>query len=36
MTWEVWFTIGIALILIGIVMWAFVRIKKKDNPVRLS
>ena len=38
MTWEIWFTIGIALILIGAVIWAFVGIKKKeDNPVvRLS
>ena len=37
MTWEFWFTIGIALILIGTVIWAFVGIKKKDNPVvRLS
>jgi len=36
MTWEVWFTIAIALILIGIITWAFVGIKKKDNPVRLS
>ena len=36
MTWEFWFTIGIALILIGAVIWAFVGIKKKDNPVRLS
>ena len=36
MTWEFWFTIGIALILIGAVIWAFVGIKKKENPVRLS
>ena len=36
MTWEFWFTIGIALILIGAIIWAFVGIKKKDNPVRLS
>jgi len=37
MTWEIWFTIGIALILIGAVIWAFVGIKKKeDSPVRLS
>ena len=36
MTWEIWFTIAIALILIGTVIWAFVGIKKKDNPVRLS
>ena len=36
MTWEVWFTIGIALILIGAIIWAFVGIKKKDNSVRLS
>lgn len=36
MTWEVWFTIVMALILIGTVIWAFVGIKKKDNPVRLS
>ena len=37
MTWEFWFTVGIALILIGTVIWAFVGIKKKDNPVvRLS
>ena len=36
MNWEFWFTIGIALILIGAVIWAFVGIKKKDKPVRLS
>ena len=36
MTWEFWITIGIALILIGAIIWAFVGIKKKDNPVRLS
>lgn len=36
MTWEFWFTIGIALILIGAIIWAFVGIKKKDKPVRLS
>ena len=36
MIWEVWFTIAIALILIGAIIWAFVGIKKKDNPVRLS
>ena len=37
MTWEFWFTIGIALILIGAIIWAFVGIKKKeDSPVRLS
>ena len=36
MTWEFWFTIGIALILIGAIIWAFVGIKKKDNPVRFS
>ena len=36
MTWEFWFTIVIALILIGAIIWAFVGIKKKDNPVRLS
>lgn len=36
MTWEFWFTIAIALILIGTVIWAFVGIKKKDKPVRLS
>ena len=36
MTWEFWFTIGIALILIGAIIWAFVGIKKKDNSVRLS
>ena len=34
--WEFWFTIVIALILIGAIIWAFVGIKKKDNPVRLS
>lgn len=36
MTWEFWFTIAMALILIGAIIWAFVGIKKKDNPVRLS
>ena len=36
MIWEVWFTIAIALILIGAIIWAFVGIKKKENPVRLS
>jgi hypothetical protein len=36
MTWEFWFTIALALILIGAIIWAFVGIKKKDNPVRLS
>ena len=36
MTWEFWFTMGIALILIGAIIWAFVGIKEKDNPVRLS
>ena len=37
MNWEFWFTMGIALILIGAVIWAFVGIKKKeDSPVRLS
>ena len=36
MTWEFWFTIAIALILIGAIIWAFVGIKKKDKPVRLS
>ena len=36
MTWEFWFTIGIALIFIGAIIWAFVGIKKKDKPVRLS
>lgn len=36
MIWEFWFTIGIALILIGAIIWAFVGIKKKDNPIRLS
>ena len=36
MTWEFWFTIGIALILIGVIIWAFGGIKKKENPVRLS
>ena len=36
MTLDVWFTIGIALILIGAIIWAFVGIKKKDKPVRLS
>ena len=36
MTWEFWFTIVMALILIGAIIWAFVGIKKKDNPVRLS
>lgn len=36
MTLGFWFTIGIALILIGAIIWAFVGIKKKDNPVRLS
>ena len=36
MTWEFWFTIVIALILIGAIIWAFVGIKKKDNQVRLS
>lgn len=36
MTWEFWFTIVIALILIGTIIWAFVGIKKKDKPVRLS
>ena len=36
MTWEFWFTMGIALILIGAIIWAFVGIKKKDKPVRLS
>ena len=36
MTWEFWFTIGIALILIGAIIWAFVGIKKKENQVRLS
>jgi hypothetical protein len=36
MTWEFWFTIGIALILIGAIIWAFVGIKKKDKSVRLS
>jgi cbb3-type cytochrome oxidase subunit 3 len=36
MTWEFWFTIGIALILIGAIIWAFVGVKKKENPVRLS
>ena len=36
MNWEFWFTIAIALILIGAVIWAFVGIKKKENPVRLS
>jgi hypothetical protein len=36
MTWEFWFTIALALILIGAIIWAFVGIKKKDKPVRLS
>lgn len=36
MIWEFWFTIVIALILIGTIVWAFVGIKKKDKPVRLS
>lgn len=36
MTWEFWFTIAMALILIGAIIWAFVGIKKKDKPVRLS
>lgn len=36
MTWEFWFTIAIALILIGTIIWAFVGIKKKDKPIRLS
>ena len=36
MTWEFWFTVAMALILIGAIIWAFVGIKKKDNPVRLS
>lgn len=36
MTWEFWFTIAIALILMGAIIWAFIGIKKKDNPVRLS
>lgn len=36
MTWEFWFTIVMTLILIGTVIWAFVGIKKKENPVRLS
>ena len=35
MTWEFWFTIVMALILIGAIIWAFVGIKKKENPVRL-
>ena len=36
MTWEFGFTIVIALILIGAIIWIFVEIKKKDKPVRLS
>lgn len=36
MTWEFWFTIVMALILIGTIIWAFIWIKKKDKPVRLS
>ena len=36
MTWEFWFTIAIALILIGAIIWAFIGIKKKDKPIRLS
>lgn len=36
MTWEFWFTIVMILIFIGAIIWAFVGIKKKDNPVRLS
>jgi hypothetical protein len=36
MTWEFLFTIAMALILIGAIIWAFVGIKKKDNPIRLS
>ena len=36
MTWEFWFTIAMALILICAIIWAFVGIKKKDKPVRLS
>jgi hypothetical protein len=36
MTWEFWFTVGMALILIGAIIWAFVGIKKKEKPVRLS
>jgi len=36
MTWEFWFTVAIALILIGAIIWAFAGIKKKDNSVRLS
>ena len=36
MTWEFWFAIVIALILIGTIIWAFVGIKKKDKSVRLS
>ena len=33
---EFWFAIIITLILIGAIIWAFVGIKKKDKPVRLS
>ena len=36
MTWEFWFTIALTLILIGVIIWVFVGIKKKDNPGRLS
>ena len=36
MTWEFWFTIALTLIIIGVIIWAFVGIKKNDNQVRLS
>lgn len=33
MIWEAWFTLVMALILIGTVIWTFIRIKKKENSV---